>query len=104
MQEWIRLGADQFILYVRKRYGGCSLTNDQLTHRIWWWLREHDVEARRLHGGAPQPCLWGVEGDAIGPLGLPTEALEFQLARALLPDLFGFLDQLCQTVGVRGDG
>ncbi len=100
MHGWIRLGTDELILYIRKRYPSCTLTNEQISHRVWWWLREHDPESRRMHKGQPQPCLWGAEGPAVGPTLLPSEAPEYQFDRSLLPELFRMLDQICQTVRV----
>lgn len=84
----IKMGNDEFILFIRKNSTSCNITNDRLGRLIWEWLR--------ARGGIKiiedQPCLWGENADNIDELGLPKTATQFSFDRSLLPDLFTYLD------------
>lgn len=83
----IRMGNDEFILYIRK-HTTCELPNDQLGRRIWEWLRD---EAKGIELGVI-PCRWGSEGEFISATNLPHNAMQFEFDRDRLPALFSFLD------------
>ncbi len=90
----IRMGNDEFILYIRKRYPGCSITNEQLGRRIWAWMQEHDTTAEKAT--TDEACYWGDSGSFIAPHRLPKTATQFVFDQAILPDLYTFLDHLGQ--------
>jgi len=92
MNDRIRLGNDELILYVRKNHD-CALTNDQLGRRIWGWLREN-ASGEKLEEN--QPCRWGAVGGFIGERALPKTATQFEFRASALPDLYQFLNQLGQ--------
>ena len=89
----IQMGNDTFIFYIRQQHPECSLPNGQLGKRIWGWIREQDSDAVQGFEGVPQPCLWG-EGAHTDAHHLPVTATQFEFKRALLPNLYTFLDQL----------
>jgi hypothetical protein len=98
MGDRIRMGNDEFILYVRKR-GTTLRDNDQLGKAIWQWLRDHasgwkvDDGGNRLpddDGRVKSPPLW--TADRAG--GLPIISTQFEFDRAQLPALFDRLDEL----------
>lgn len=97
MSTTIRLGNDDFILYVRKNYPECATTNDQLGKRVWLWLQGQDATARKTHEGVPQPCYWGDTGPHVDECRLPQRATQFEFRRELLPGLYEFLDELART-------
>lgn len=91
MATTIKMGNDEFILYIRKN-SKCSLTNDQLGKMIWIWISEKDVNASQVE--EDKPCSWGKSVDNKNGLGLPKTATQFEFDRALLPKLYNYLDQL----------
>ncbi len=82
----IRMGNDEFILYIRKTKLGCAKSNEQLGKEIWIWLRDQANGTKTVED---QPCVW-----EFGQHGLPKTAAQFVFDRAQLPELFTFLDSL----------
>jgi hypothetical protein len=86
----IQMGNDEFILYIRKRRLGQGRTTAELGRRIWEWLR--------IRGGRKvvdhEPCRWGDTPPAVAADDLPKTATQFEFDRALLPDLYSYLDTL----------
>jgi transcriptional regulator with XRE-family HTH domain len=92
MKSRIRMGNDEFILYIRKT-SDCQLINTVLGKRIWIWLRDNADGVKLVED---QPCRWGSIGGFIGERGLPKTATQFEFRTDALPDLYRFLDQLAQ--------
>jgi len=88
----IRMGNDEFILYVRKNHD-CRLTNEPLGRQIWIWIREN-ANGRKTE--EDQPCRWGDTGAHIGEYRLPKTATQFEFDAAALPDLYAFLEQVAR--------
>ena len=88
--ETIKMGNDEFILYIRKNYN-CTLTNNQLGKKIWLWLDEQNVNAKQI---GEQDCIWGKDIENKEGLGLPKTATQFEFKRSLLPKLYEYLDTL----------
>jgi transcriptional regulator with XRE-family HTH domain len=93
MSDTIRMGNDEFLLYVRKT-GSTALNNAQLGKKIWAWL-EANADGQKL--ALDQPCLWGAQGDNVGEDRLPATAAQFEFKRSSLPALFTFLDELARS-------
>jgi hypothetical protein len=91
MATKIQMGNDEFILYIRKT-SDCEKTNDHLGREIWKWLR--DKGACKLYNDKPQPCKWETVGKSIGEKMLPQDATQFEFDRAILTELYTFLDEL----------
>lgn len=92
MSTKIQMGNDEFILYIRKTSKNCNLVNNDLGKKIWEWILSKDdtaIEVRK-----DEPCLWGDDTPNTGPKKLPKTASQFEFNRALLPDLYDFLDTL----------
>lgn len=87
----IKMGNDEFILYIRKT-SDCKKPTELLGKEIWIWLRANG--AQKLFNEKPQPCYWETTGDSIDREKLPKDATQFEFDRALLPKLFTFLDTL----------
>lgn len=93
MNKRIRMGNDEFILYVRKHNKQCSLSTNILGKLICEWLKEkanlkecdiqHDVD-----------CLWGKNADNVSNDLLPYKASQFVFDRDCLPSLYDYLDSL----------
>lgn len=88
----IRMGNDEFILYIRKWNPTCTVTNEQLGSDIWEWIRDNDTTAKQIN--KDMPCLWSTNGKNIKPNKLPKTATQFEFNRSLLPQLYDFLDSL----------
>lgn len=86
----IKMGNDEFILYIRKR-GVCSLRNNLLGKMIWEWIRDN---ANGIQVGTRKNCEWGEEADNVDPKVLPYKATQFEFDRDKLPELYDFLDSL----------
>lgn len=93
--ETIKMGNDEFILYIRKNYN-CALTNDQLGKKIWLWLVEQKTFAKQIKVG--QDCLWGKNIDNKEGLGLPKTATQFEFDRNLITKLYDKLDEFGKTI------
>lgn len=89
----IRMGNDEFILYIRKQHPNCKITNEILGKRIWQWLRDK-LNSQASKDQEDVPCFWGAEGNFIREDKLPKTAAQFSFEPAVLPDLYAFLDDL----------
>lgn len=92
VDNMIRMGNDEFILYIRKNHPECKITNDQLGKRIGQWLENQNPPAAK--DGAAESCVWGPSGPFVSGLALPATATQFKFERRLLPALYTFLDSL----------
>jgi len=90
----IIMGNDEFILYSRKQYPDCTISNDALGRSIWRWLRAAEPQARKLT--EDEPCYWGNSGTFIADTRLPKTATQFSFDSNVLPRLYAFLDRLGQ--------
>lgn len=88
----IKMGNDEFILYIRKTSKNCSLINNDLGRKIWDWISSNDKSARITV--EDEDCLWGKNTPNTGPKNLPKTATQFEFDRAILPELYTFLDVL----------
>ena len=93
MSTIIKMGNDEFILYIRKIHTTCTSTNDDLGRHIWKWIKEHDAAAEQVNGKS-EPCIWGDTGAQFGETKLPKTATQFRFERSLLPALYEHLDAL----------
>ena len=91
MSTKIKMGNDEFILYIRKT-SKCTTSTQQLGRQIWEWLRDNG--AQKIYNELPQPCYWGNMGDFIDEERLPMTATQFEFDRDLLPKLYEHLDVL----------
>lgn len=95
----IRMGNDEFILYIRKQYPDCIITNEDLGKRIWQWIRENNPEGSAIIERDAN-CYWGNNdevNDFIRADRLPKTAAQISFRRDYLPDLYTFLDLLGQS-------
>lgn len=87
----IRMSSDEFILYIRKNYPYYEIKENQLISKIWEWL-----EARGAKQITKQQVKqWGEETDEADAEQQPYKASQFQFDRALLPDLYTYIDLIC---------
>jgi hypothetical protein len=91
MATKIKMGNDEFILYIRKT-SDCEKTNDHIGREIWKWLKKKG--ANKLFGEKPQPCYWETTGQSIDKKKLPQDATQFEFDRVILPKLYDFLDKI----------
>lgn len=91
MSKKIRMGDDEFILYVRKNGFGKKLTNPTLGKKIWEYIQKLDPTAKIVE--RDQPCRWGDTG-SCNELNLPKTATQFEFSEHLLPNIYGFLQEL----------
>lgn len=94
MNTRIKMGNDEFILYIRKNHEACITSNDRLGRLIWEWIVGRDKNAIQLNEGKSVPCFWADQGAHIGEIKLPKTATQFELERNLLPALYEYLDAL----------
>ncbi len=94
MNETIKMGNDEFILYVRKQNKGCKLTTPVLGKRIWDWIRENDLNAVEVE--VDKPCMWGkyINEEVVDKLQLPKTATQFEFRIDLLPRLYKYLTSI----------
>jgi hypothetical protein len=97
MEDFIEMGNDELILYIRKHHPDCNINNQTLGRQIFQWLENH-AEARQVPGRYDQPCYWGNEGPFISPTRLPYQASAFCFRRSMLPDLYTELDRLGERI------
>lgn len=90
MASTIKMGNDEFILYIRKKTESNTHTNENLGRMIWIWL--HDRGAKKSPE-QPQPSYWGVS-ENVCEYKLPEHATQFIFERVLLPELYNYLDVL----------
>lgn len=89
----IRMGNDEFILYIRKNFKHCLVSNDVLGRKIWEWLRTNaNADAHQLEND--KPCYWGDQGFFIAENKLPKTATQFEFNSCVLPNLYLFLADL----------
>jgi hypothetical protein len=88
MNTVIKMGNDEFILYIRKNYPDCKISNDQLGKQIWIWLR--DKGASKIL--EDEVCFWETSGASVDANLLPKTATQFEFERRLLPELYSYLD------------
>ena len=92
MNSTIRMGNDEFILYIRKNNKTCRINNKELGKEIWKWISNEDSSAKEIQ--EDMPCLWGDNTPNTDPEILPKTATQFEFKRILLPKLYTFLDTL----------
>ena len=85
----IIMGNDEFILYIRKHYPLCRLSNLNLGKRIWERIRSIDPNANIVE--RDRECYWGDTGPFIAEDRLPKTATQFSFDSNILPQLFDFL-------------
>ena len=90
----IKMGNDEFILYIRKWNKSCNITNEKLGKDIWFWIKEHDLNAKQII--EDMPCLWDKQGLHVDAQLLPKTATQFEFDRKLLPSLYDYLDLLAR--------
>ncbi len=93
----IRMGNDEFILYIRKTYPECKTTNDVLGKKIWEWIKNRMPNAEIIKEN--KPCYWENMGDSISDVKLPKTAAQFSFSRNILPELYDYLDKLGRCEG-----
>ena len=86
----ITMGNDEFILYIRKWHPECTTITKDLGKKIWIWLRKHGAQKSPIK---PQHSYWD-ESKKVNKDMLPKHATQFEFDRALLPQLFSYLDEL----------
>jgi len=91
--EYVEMGNDEFILYIRKNYPECQTDNQVLGRQIFQWLRDN-ANATEIPEKYDKPCYWGTEGDFISSKKLPYQASAFRFLREQLPNLYLILDRL----------
>ena len=96
MSNTIRMGNDEFILYMRKNYPDCKTPNPRLGKLIWQWLRSQTPAGVKVGTEGGELCIWDMTGAHASDtgVGLPRTAQQFEFDRALLPTLYTFLDSL----------
>lgn len=86
----MKMGNDEFILYLRKNDIGSQYDTNYLGRIIWEHLRT--LGAKKIE--PDQECLWGNEGVNITAKMLPKTATQFEFDRSKLIDIFNFLDSI----------
>jgi hypothetical protein len=94
MSTTIKMGNDEFILYIRKNHTSCTTTNDRLGKLMWEWIEKRDSTAKQLNDGKSIPCSWSNTGAHISETKLPKTATQFEFERNLLPSLYEHLETL----------
>lgn len=92
----IKMGNDEFILYVRKNFPECQIANAQLGKKIWNWLKENNPSAEIAE--PDKPCLWSNSDEITSDISLPKTATQFQFSIEILPQLYSFLNELGKKV------
>ena len=88
MGKPIKMGNDEFILYVRKHHES-KYDTKKLGELICKWLKEHaGLEEKNIE------CLWGEQAKNVAPDKLPKKASQFVFDRDYLPALYDYLDTL----------
>jgi len=87
----ITMGNDEFILYIRKQHPDCTTPNPTLGRQVWDWLQQADPTAQLIGRTA---SYWGDTGDFVTATQLPETATQFTFDRAVLPELYTYLDTL----------
>ena len=80
MGKIIKMGNDEFILYVRKQNSTCKYDTKKLGELICKWLKEHaGLEDKNIE--YDRECLWGEHADNVSPDKLPKTASQFEFDR-----------------------
>lgn len=87
----IKMGNDEFILYLRKNNLAVGKNTANLGKSIWEWLQANTHEPSKVDNCE---CYWGAEGEFIDALKLPKTATQFSFDRSKLPALYDYLDTL----------
>ncbi|MDR2083881.1 MAG: hypothetical protein LBP67_02665 [Bacteroidales bacterium] len=87
----IKMGNEEFILYIRKWHPNCEITNDKLGRKIWEWIKYNDKTARQLNR---EECPWGKNAKNVNKEDMPYTATQFEFDRNLLIRLYDYLDFL----------
>lgn len=100
----ITMGSDEFILYIRKQHPNCQTTTTILGFRIALWMSGKGFYDPNAEEGEPfcnneQRSYWVTEENEefIRSISLPLTANQYTFDRALLPELYDFLDELGQN-------
>ena len=90
----IKMGNDEFILYIRKRYPRCSLATNELGRMIWSWIQSADSDAKKVE--TDRPCYWQTTPGSthVSDKELPKTATQFEFDRRILLSLYAFLDRI----------
>jgi hypothetical protein len=93
-RETIKMGNDEFILYIRKRYPRCSLATNELGRMIWSWIQSADSDAKKVE--TDRPCYWQTTPGSthVSDKELPKTATQFEFDRRILLSLYAFLDRI----------
>lgn len=86
----VKMGNDEFILFIRKNFPNCGLTSDVLGKRIWSWL-SGNATASASQIEPDKPCYWGSQGSFISDIQLPKTAMQFEFNAVVLSELYRFL-------------
>ncbi len=86
----IKMGNDEFILYIRKKTNVCSLGNKVIGRKIWDWLEPRGATKTKKQ---PQHAYW-IKAEKVEEYMLPEHATQFEFDRAILPELYSYLDEL----------
>lgn len=89
----IQMGNDELILFIRKNFRACKITNADLGKAIWSWLAEQKVGNASIIE-EDKSCYWGDQGKFVGEKMLPKTAAQFSFNRNILPELFSHLEKL----------
>lgn len=97
MSTTIKMGNDEFILYIRKWHSGCTISTKDLGKIIWLWIQEHDSAAKKVE--EDKPCHWQTTPGSqnIELTELPKTATQFEFNRGILPSLYTYLDQIGES-------
>lgn len=85
----IRMGNDEFILYVRKWHPECPKGNAVIAREATQWLLRQVPPAQLIE--ADKPAIWG---DLHDVPRLPATSAQFEFDRSLLPAVFTQLDHI----------
>lgn len=93
MGKPIKMGNDEFILYVRKHNKESKYETKKLGELICKWLKEHaGLEEKEIEYDVE--CFWGEQANNVAPDKLPKTAAQFVFDRDILPALYDYLDTL----------
>ncbi|NPD86430.1 hypothetical protein HNS38_16780 [Lentimicrobium sp. L6] len=85
----IKMGNDEFILYIRKT-SDCKTHTNVLGSQISKWFKSQAIEPK----DRDVKCFWEIHGASIDEEILPKTAAQFEFDRAILPELYSYLDKL----------
>lgn len=85
----IKMGNDEFILYIRKT-SDCKTHTNVLGSQISKWFKSKAIEPKYRD----VECFWETHGASIDEELLPKTAAQFEFDRAILPELYNYLDKL----------